>query len=73
MKFVSVFNSSDAFEIVNNFKMKKHANRSLGKTELVLGNACIEVNQFKKIKRENIPSFKKVNKNTMNRIRMDRK
>lgn len=53
--------------------MKKHANRSLGKTELVLGNACIEVNQFKKIKRENIPSFKKVNKNTMNRIRMDRK
>lgn len=53
--------------------MKKHANRSLGKLELVLGNAVLEVNQYKKSKRETIPTLKRLNKNTNNKIKNERK
>lgn len=53
--------------------MKKHANRSLGKIEFILGNAIIEVNQYKKARRETIPSLKRLNKNTKNKIKNERK
>lgn len=52
--------------------MKKYGCRSSGKIDLYLGNACIEVNQYKKAKRETLPSLKKLNSATKNRLKQKR-
>jgi len=53
--------------------MKNQTNRSMGKTDFNIGNACIEVNMYKKAKRDNLPSLKKINNETNNRVRQMRK